>query len=239
MARQKDEKQCHSMYILAFKYLTLLFYFSKQNFINQFNHFHGKNVDKKLKVNYQGGCACLRRIVLGSGLSSIFRVVFFNLLKCIELLCLFPLHMQEWKEYFPCLNKLGQSSTYREFYELIRKKTWTKTVCKCYLKQEDLNYVMKGSRNVYLRGKCIMSNGNTVPLTAPLNKELFHICVLFPTNTGCSTNHCVTKYEPPQQLQQVFACWQPESAQPVSGEPRVRGPRVVQGVVGWGAGGAW
>lgn len=70
--------------MLAFKYLTLHFYFSKQNFVNRFSHFHGKNVDKRLKVNYQAGCVCLRRIVLGSGLSSIFRDVFFNLLKHIE-----------------------------------------------------------------------------------------------------------------------------------------------------------
>lgn len=40
MAKEKDEKQYISRYIIAFEYLFLHFYFSKQNSINQFNHFH-------------------------------------------------------------------------------------------------------------------------------------------------------------------------------------------------------
>lgn len=58
MAKEKDEKQYLSRYIIAFEYLILHFYFSKQNSINQFNHFRfKKTVDRRVEMNYQAGHA--------------------------------------------------------------------------------------------------------------------------------------------------------------------------------------
>lgn len=43
-----------------------------------------------MQVNYQAGFVWLRIIVLGSGISSVFRVILYNLLKCIKFVVSFP-----------------------------------------------------------------------------------------------------------------------------------------------------
>lgn len=114
---RKNEKQYNSMYILAFKYL---------NFLNQFNPFHGKNIDKRLKENYQAGRMHFRRIALESGLSSNFRVIPFNLLKRIEFIMPFTSSYAGRRIF--SLSKHAGAELYIEFYELIREKSHSQSL---------------------------------------------------------------------------------------------------------------